>query len=72
LAAAAGYVARLDLGIFADTKHEGTVGRVDVEPNVARLVDKQRTGGELDGLDAIGCRPKARQMRPTLEVEMPM
>src|SRR6516162_9520541 len=49
-----GAVERLDLGLFIHAEHQGTVGRVEVEPdNVADLVDKQRIGGELEGLDAM-------------------
>ena len=44
-------IERLDLRLFIDTQDQGTVGRVEVEPdNVAHLVDKQRIAGQLEGL----------------------
>ena len=47
-------VERLDLGLFIDAQHQGSVRRVDVEPdNVAHLVDKQRVGRQPEGLDAM-------------------
>ena len=68
-----GAVERLDLRLFIDAQHQGAVGRIDIKPdNVAHLVDKQRVGRQFEGLGAVRFRPKARQIRPTLEVEMPL
>ena len=60
-------VESLDLRLLVDAEHEGAVGWVEVEPDdVAHLLDQLRVGGELEVLAAVGCKPKARQIRCTL------
>ena len=68
-----GAVERLDLGLFIHAEHQGAVGRVEVEPdNVADLSTNSGSVESLKVSTRCGCKPKARQMRPTLEVEMPL
>ena len=74
-------VERLDLRLLIDAQHQRMVGRVELEADdVAHpcsgqgqaLVDEQWSCDSLNLSARCGCRPKARQMRPTLEVEMPL
>ena len=54
-----GAVEGLDLGLLVDAEHEGGIGRVDVEPDdVAHLVDEERVGRELEGVDQVGFEPE--------------
>ena len=47
-------VERLDLGLLVDAEHDGSLGRVQVETDdVADLLDKERVGGELEGLGPV-------------------
>ena len=66
-------VERLNLRLFIHTENQGTVGRVEVEPdNVADLVDKQRIGRQLEGFDAVRLLSEGAPDAPTLEVEIPL
>jgi hypothetical protein len=67
-----GPVERLDLGFLVDTKDRGMIGRVHVQPDqVSNLVDEQRIGGQLEGVEQSGFRPNARQIRLTVECDIP-
>ncbi len=49
----------VNLALFIDAQDQRPIGRGQVEPNdVADLVDKQRIGGQLEGLRAMGLQPK--------------
>jgi len=68
-----GAVECLNLRFLVDAQHQGAVGWVEVEPDdVAHLVDERGSVDSLKVSTRCGCKPKARQMRPTLEVEMPL
>jgi len=54
-----GAVQRLDLALLVDAEHQGAIGRVEIElDDVAHLLDEQRVGRELEGLDAVRLQPK--------------
>lgn len=49
-----GPIERLDLGLLVDAQHQRPVGRTEIEPDdIAHLLDKQRVGGELEGLAPV-------------------
>lgn len=65
-------VKRLDLRLLVHTEHDG-MPRRDIEADdIAYLGDKIRVGQELDVSIRLGCNPKARQMRWTLEAGTPL
>jgi hypothetical protein len=46
---------RLDLSLLVDAEQHGSFGGIEVEAHdVAHLLDKQRVGGELEGLGPMG------------------
>ena len=62
----------LSLALLIDTKHDGFIGRIQIEShNIAHLLHKHRVGTQLEGVHPWGLSPKARQIRKTECSEMP-
>ena len=68
-----GSVERLDLRLLVDAKHQGPVGRIEVETDdVADLLHEQRIGRQLNVSERCGCSEKALQMRCTVVTDRPL
>lgn len=51
----------LDLTLLVDAQHDRVIRRVEIEPDdIAHLLDKERVGGQLEMLLAVGLEPKGR------------
>src|SRR4029077_13031623 len=47
------------LAFLIDTKHDGFVGRIEIEAhNIAHLLDKHRVGTQLEGVHPVGLESK--------------
>jgi len=61
-------IERLYLAFLIDTQHNSAFGWRQVKPDdIANFLDERRICRELESLDAVRCRPIARQMRCTVE-----
>ena len=59
--------------VLINAQHDGVLGRREVEADdIAHLGDEAAIGDSLKVSSRCGCRPKARQIRCTLEVESPL
>jgi hypothetical protein len=68
-----GTVQRLDLRLLVDAQHQGVLGRGQIEPDdIAPLSINSGSADNLKVSMRCGCKPKARQIRPTLKVERPL
>jgi hypothetical protein len=61
-----GAVQRLDLGLLIDAQHDGTLRRIEIQPDdIADLVDEQRSFDSFQLSWRCGCSPNARQILTT-------